>query len=450
MRGTMRAVLHRITAFTATGAIAAALALAGAAPASAATTVTDCAGLQATLGTGGEVVLGADLLCSGDVLFLGADTTLDLGARTLTVISTTGTAAIATGSSTLTVTGTSTGLLYAQGSDGGLIFAEDRDGSAAFVGHLVVEGGIVELIGGDGATGATGTVGDPGADGEDFVGCCDGGDAGPGQPGGSGGVGGAGADPVSGDIVVMAGTLHLQGGAGGDGGAGGAGGDGGQGGDITQFIMGVGGRGGDGGDGGAGGAGGVGGGAGGAAVLVVGGTVELWAGSGGGGGAGGIPGAGGASGYGESWTPPPGSSGDAGATGADGIMPTATAPATIASISIVNAPTTAKLGDTVTISVQAALDGGGTEDVSGFVELSSSVPEDVLSGNTVTFTHASPHTITAALGGFTAAVTIEVSAAPVLAATGEADATAWIAGAGAFCLLGLLLVVVAGRRAARG
>lgn len=86
-------------------------------------------------------------------------------------------------------------------------------------------------------------------------------------------------------------------------------------------------------------------------------------------------------------------------------------------------------GGTLTFTAEG-LDGGGnpTGDLTHDVVLSSDVPSDVIDGNTVTFPHASPHTITASFGNLTAQVVIEVipaAAAPDpvdLASTGTDDA----------------------------
>ena len=68
-------------------------------------------------------------------------------------------------------------------------------------------------------------------------------------------------------------------------------------------------------------------------------------------------------------------------------------------------------GDTITITATGKdADGQSTGDVSDELSLKSSVESDTIDGNTVTFNHASPHTITATHvpTGTTAAITIEV------------------------------------------
>ena len=84
--------------------------------------------------------------------------------------------------------------------------------------------------------------------------------------------------------------------------------------------------------------------------------------------------------------------------------------------------------------------------------LTSSVPTDKVNGMNVTFPTASPHTITATLGGKTASVTVEVVGAPkaALAETGF-DGLPFAAVGGLLVLGGVLGVVVATRRrSARG
>jgi len=92
------------------------------------------------------------------------------------------------------------------------------------------------------------------------------------------------------------------------------------------------------------------------------------------------------------------------------------------------------------------------------VVLTSSVATDVVSGLSVTFPHASPHTITATLGEVSASVTVEVipaatpvvpPAVPGLAVTGADGGATILLGVGALALLlagGILLLV---RRSAR-
>lgn len=108
---------------------------------------------------------------------------------------------------------------------------------------------------------------------------------------------------------------------------------------------------------------------------------------------------------------------------------------------------TAEVGDTITVNGTAHVPSGATFDVSSALLLSSSVAEDVVSGNTVTFPHASPHVITASYGGISTTFTIEVSSLS-LAATGTEQAH-WPLGAIAMVMLGALFVISARRRARR-
>lgn len=72
-------------------------------------------------------------------------------------------------------------------------------------------------------------------------------------------------------------------------------------------------------------------------------------------------------------------------------------------------------GDTITVTVNgfdsttAALG-----DLSDLVTLTSSVPSDQIDHNRVTFTHASPHIITATLGAASASIAVSVNPAPVV------------------------------------
>lgn len=105
---------------------------------------------------------------------------------------------------------------------------------------------------------------------------------------------------------------------------------------------------------------------------------------------------------------------------------------------------TAKPGDTITVSALARVPSGATFDVSSALQLSSSVAEDVISGNAVTFTHASPHVITVSYGGISTTLAIEVDG-PSLAATGT-EFTLWpVAGIG-LVALGAALVIQTRRR----
>lgn len=79
-----------------------------------------------------------------------------------------------------------------------------------------------------------------------------------------------------------------------------------------------------------------------------------------------------------------------------------------------SAPSIAQ-GGSLTFTVTGTDKWGTPVDGSAAV-LTSSVSTDVIDGQTVTFPTASPHTITATLGGVTAAVTVEVIAEPVASA----------------------------------
>ncbi|NLT26202.1 MAG: hypothetical protein GXX90_06085 [Microbacteriaceae bacterium] len=130
-------------------------------------------------------------------------------------------------------------------------------------------------------------------------------------------------------------------------------------------------------------------------------------------------------------------------------------PAAATGLALTTTPrTSAEIGDTVTVTA-ALVDGGGTElaDVSSRLTLTSSVPSDVIVGNTVTFPSASPHVITASYGGHSVSFTVEVTgaASPALPPTGGTEPLPVIAGAGLLLLLGgALLAVTQRRRAPRG
>jgi len=89
-------------------------------------------------------------------------------------------------------------------------------------------------------------------------------------------------------------------------------------------------------------------------------------------------------------------------------------------VDVTPSATTAELGDTITVTALAHVPSGATFDVSGALVLSSDVPQDATSGNTVTFLHASTHTITASYGGVSTSFAVEVAddPAPALADTG--------------------------------
>jgi len=104
-------------------------------------------------------------------------------------------------------------------------------------------------------------------------------------------------------------------------------------------------------------------------------------------------------------------------------------PGPVASLKLKVSDATPTQGDTVTVTATGAdADGRSTGDVSGELELSSSVDTDTIDGNKVTFNHASPHTITATHvpTGTTATVTVQVSPASAVnpgAGTGTTTGT---------------------------
>src|SRR5690606_6544408 len=149
-------------------------------------------------------------------------------------------------------------------------------------------------------------------------------------------------------------------------------------------------------------------------------------------------------------------------TGSDGVPATLTATGTghaftidtsptemriafTTGLTLTSAPTTATAGETITVTA-SVLDHEGQPlaDVPSRLTLTSSVATDIISGNTVTFPTASPHTITASFGGHTASFTVEVTGG--LAATGVADPLPLALGGGLLLLLGGSLAVWAFRR----
>ncbi|WP_157127341.1 beta strand repeat-containing protein [Cnuibacter physcomitrellae] len=132
-------------------------------------------------------------------------------------------------------------------------------------------------------------------------------------------------------------------------------------------------------------------------------------------------------------------------------------------LTVTPSATTVDQGGTLTFALTAADAAGNPVDTSAAV-LTSSVDSDVISGTTVTFPHASPHTITATLGALTATVIIEVIPAAVpapavpsspsasaagLADTGLDGGTAGTAGAAALALVlaGAVLLLTRRHRA---
>ncbi|HWV27254.1 MAG TPA: prenyltransferase/squalene oxidase repeat-containing protein [Aeromicrobium sp.] len=106
----------------------------------------------------------------------------------------------------------------------------------------------------------------------------------------------------------------------------------------------------------------------------------------------------------------------------------------ITTLRMTSSTSSPKQGQTVTINVTALdADGDAMGDVSDQVTLVSSVPTDTIRGNTVTFNHASPHTITVThtASGLTGTITLEVAAAAVGSGAGsDADRAAGPTAAG--------------------
>jgi LPXTG-motif cell wall-anchored protein len=111
--------------------------------------------------------------------------------------------------------------------------------------------------------------------------------------------------------------------------------------------------------------------------------------------------------------------------------------AAAAVLELVPSATSVEQGGSLTFTVTGEDAYGNSAETSAAV-LSSSVATDVIDGRTVTFPHASPHTITATLGEVTASVLIEVKVKPGgggLVSTGADDGTAAMMGAGALALV---------------
>lgn len=392
--------------------------------------------------TSGQVTLGTSLVCAPAVWSLSANTTLDLNGNTLSITSLApvndqpGSAGIS-GGHTLTVTGS--GSLMVTGGPGGIggsAGAEGAVGGPALDGDLVVRGATVTFTAGQGGAGAQTTSGDGAAGGTAVTGdvIIIGGDAtligGSGGAGGAGqmapiksttgGSGGAGANAVTGTVMVFGGTATVRGGAGGAGGNGGAG-------DTTgcAFEPPLPG------DGGNGGAGGNGGGAA-IAYAAVGLTGDISRGPGGSGGNAG---------------PDICSTGSA-TPGPAGSPGTRDDPAILTGL-VLSGPSTAEKGDTIAVSVTGT--DGSTDAPTGLAQyatLSSSVAADTVSGDHVTFHHASPHTITATLGVLTGTLAVEVSdPAPSALANTGGDPMPSLVGAAGLLLLGSVLLAVRRRRA---
>ncbi|WP_241979994.1 hypothetical protein [Cryobacterium glaciale] len=112
--------------------------------------------------------------------------------------------------------------------------------------------------------------------------------------------------------------------------------------------------------------------------------------------------------------------------------------------------TTVRQGDSLTFFVTGVDQyGNNLGDLSGLITLTNNWSEDIISGATVTFPHASPHIITATLNGVSISVNIEVIPTPlasaILAITG-ADSALPLTGALLTLLLGVTAVIARARR----
>jgi len=118
------------------------------------------------------------------------------------------------------------------------------------------------------------------------------------------------------------------------------------------------------------------------------------------------------------------------------------------SLTITLSATSVNQGGSLTFQVAGEDALGNPVDTSGVV-LTSSVPTDVISGLTVRFPHASPHVITASVGGVSTSVTIEVVPTPAALGDTGLDAGPLLAlGALVLALLGLGAGAVMWRRRA--
>ena len=111
----------------------------------------------------------------------------------------------------------------------------------------------------------------------------------------------------------------------------------------------------------------------------------------------------------------------------------------IASVDITAPASTVAQGKSLTFVVTGADQYGNPVSAAGAV-LTSSMPTDVINGLTVTFPHASPHTITATLGTLTSSVTVQVIPATT-AFTGLDAGPTLAVGLGILLLGGLVLLV---------
>ncbi len=112
--------------------------------------------------------------------------------------------------------------------------------------------------------------------------------------------------------------------------------------------------------------------------------------------------------------------------------------------------TAATVGDTITVSVEGKdASGEAIADLDDFVTITSDQEADVVDGLHVTFTHASPHVITATYGTLSASGTVEVSPAAVQPTPQQLALTGLVISAVAPLGLGLLsfgvLVIVVTR-----
>lgn len=116
----------------------------------------------------------------------------------------------------------------------------------------------------------------------------------------------------------------------------------------------------------------------------------------------------------------------------------------------VTGPTTADQGGSVTLTATALDNSGNPIDVTSAAEFTSSVATDVISGNVVTFPHASPHTITATYRPLPSlppvavgAITVEVRA--MIPPTGVEDPRPALGATAVLLLAGAALVLTRSR-----
>lgn len=92
--------------------------------------------------------------------------------------------------------------------------------------------------------------------------------------------------------------------------------------------------------------------------------------------------------------------------------------------------------------------GNPTGDLTAAIVLSSDVATDVVDGNTVTFPHASPHTITASYGQLAVQVTVQVIPAAILGSTGADGGVLLTTTLGALTAFGVGILLIVRQRAA--